>query len=191
VRARHGAGRAAAPAGQCGPGELLTRCIEDAQHQRDHPTAIAAPAAAADDLLQLQYLHPQGEGQVYRAKVVKGKEIAKDIVHQTTKAPLGAKAMEEAGVSSRALRKIDEYHHLLVQQLRKWFKSRGVMIDEFTIKLTADEHRWIHDEYKWNELWKDFRMKNPKASPEEIMAQMRALLKQVGLEGLDIVPYPN
>jgi hypothetical protein len=34
-------------------------------------------------------------------------------------------------------------------------------------------------------------LKNPTASREEIIAQMRELQKRVGLEGLEIVPYPR
>lgn len=118
-------------------------------------------------------------------------EIAKDIADETGKVPTGERALEEAGVTARQLRKVEENHHLLVQQLRKWFRERGVDIDEFTVKLTADEHRWIHNEYKWNDLWKDFRLKNPTASPADILAKMGEFQRQVGLEGLEIVPYPR
>jgi hypothetical protein len=78
-----------------------------------------------------------------------------------------------------------------VQQLRGWFKSRGVNIDDYTVALSADEHRWIHNEYEWNELWKDFKQKNPTASPDEIFAKLNEFTKAVGLEGLEIVPYPR
>ncbi len=118
-------------------------------------------------------------------------EIAKDIAEETSKVPSGERALEEAGVTPRQLRKVEENHHLLVQQLRKWFRKRGVDIDEFTVKLTADEHRWIHNEYKWNDLWKDFRLKNPKASTAEILTKMGEFQKRVGLEGLEIIPYPR
>jgi hypothetical protein len=119
------------------------------------------------------------------------KEIVKDIAEETGKVPTGERALVEAGVAARQLRKVEEYHHLLVQQLRRWFGQRGVKIDKYTVKLSADEHRWIHNEYNWNELWKDFRLKNPKASPEEILVKMREFQKRVGLEGLEIVPYPK
>jgi hypothetical protein len=119
-------------------------------------------------------------------------EIAKEYLEEAgKKVPAGERALQESGVVARQLRKVEEYHHLLVRQLRKWFRSRGIDIDRYTVRLSADEHRWIHNEYRWNELWKDFRLKNPNASVEEILAQMRALQKQVGLEGLEIVPYPR
>ncbi len=119
------------------------------------------------------------------------KGIVKDIAEETGKVSTGERALEEAGVTARQLRKVDENHHLLVQQLRRWFKQRGLDIDKYTVKLTADEHRWIHNEYNWNELWKDFRLKNPKASPKEILTQMQELQKRVGLESFEIVPYPK
>jgi hypothetical protein len=121
------------------------------------------------------------------------KDIAKSIAEETGKVSTGERALEEAGVTARQLRKVEEYHHLLVRQLRRWFKARApkLNIDDYTVKLTADEHHWIHNEYRWNDLWKAFQRENRKASPEEIIAQMKALQKQVGLEGLEIVPYPK
>ena len=119
-------------------------------------------------------------------------ELAKDYLKEIgQRLPTGERAAQEMGVLARSLRKVDEYHHLLVRQLQRWFKSRGVDINEFTVKLTADEHRWIHNEYRWNDLWKAFRLKNPKASPEEILAAMKEFQRKVGIEGLEIVPYPR
>ena len=104
---------------------------------------------------------------------------------------LGKTALDETGMQVRTLQKVDQYHHLFVQQLKKWFKSKGINIDEYTVLLSADEHRWIHNEYRWNDLWKDYKRLNPQASADEIIAHLEDLKKQVGLEGLDIVPYPR
>jgi len=120
-----------------------------------------------------------------------GEQIAQDLAATQRKVSSGEKALEETGVAARTLRRVDEYHHLFVQQLRKWFKARGIDIDRFTVRLSADEHRWIHNEYRWNDLWKEFRLKNPTASPQEIIEHLELLKKQVGLEGLDVVPYPH
>jgi hypothetical protein len=117
-------------------------------------------------------------------------EIQKHILEETgTTVPVGTRALEETGVTSRALQAVRAKHHLFVQQLRKWFKSKGLDIDRYTIKLAADEHRLIHNEYRWNEIWKDFMKANPQASKREIFAQMRSMLADYGLEGLPIVPY--
>ncbi|MCA1606243.1 MAG: TIGR02269 family lipoprotein [Acidobacteria bacterium] len=135
---------------------------------------------------------PYGERPPGSKSRYSDEEITKEYLKEVgKKVPTGERAAEELGVTARQLRKLHEHHHLLVQQLRKWFKSRGVNIDKFTLKLTADEHRWIHNEYRWNDLWIDFRLKNPKASPKEIRAAMEQFQKQVGLEGLKLVPYPR
>lgn len=118
-------------------------------------------------------------------------EIQQHILEQTgtTQASVGARALEETGVSSKFLQAVRAKHHVFVQQLRTWFKSKGINIDKYTIKLVADEHRLIHNEYRWNDIWKDFMKANPGASKRQVFAQMRAMLREYGLEGLPMVPY--
>lgn len=133
---------------------------------------------------------PHGERPPGSKSRYSDEEIAREYLREVGKrVPQGERGLEELGVIARRLRTLRERHHLLVQQLRRWFEERGINIDRYTVKLTADEHRWIHNEYRWNELWKDFRLKNPNATEGEILAHMRKLMKRVGLQGLDIVPY--
>jgi hypothetical protein len=125
-------------------------------------------------------------------ELMKSWTIRKQLLEETGKqVPLGARALEETMVTARHLEKVRQYHHLLVRQLRRWFKRQGVDIDRYTIKLSADEHRWIHNEYHWNDIWREFMRNNQKATPVQIKAQMKAMLKEFGLEGLPIVPYPK
>ncbi len=117
-------------------------------------------------------------------------EIQQHVLEETgTKVPAGERTLEEIGVSKKVLQAARAKHHLFVQQLRKWFKGKGLDIDKYTLKLAADEHRLIHNEYRWNEIWKDFMKANPKASKRQLFKQMREMLKEYGLEGLPIVPY--
>ena len=119
------------------------------------------------------------------------KELAKDYLKEIGKPlPTGERAGEEMGSIARKLRNLYERHHLLVQQLRRWFASAGVDIDKYVIKLTADEHHWIHNEYRWNDLWIEFRLEHPMAEAEEIIAKMKELQRIYGLEGLELVKYP-
>lgn len=133
------------------------------------------------------------EVEAETSKVSKGERALDrdlDVEGEATRAYEGT-STPKGSVSPRSMQKVEQYHHLLVQQLRRWFSQRGVDIDQFTVKLSSDEHRLIHNEYNWNKLWKDFRMKNPNASPDEIISKMNEFMKAVGLEGLEVVPYPN
>src|SRR5262249_42960215 len=103
--------------------------------------------------------------------------------------PEGERALEDIGIQSRAGRAAYEKHHLLVQQLRKWFASKGINIDELTVKLSVDEHSWVHRRFKWNEFWKEFRLKHPNADVSEIMDKLQGLIKEAGLEGIPIESY--
>ncbi|WP_189192301.1 DUF2380 domain-containing protein [Streptomyces albiflavescens] len=112
-------------------------------------------------------------------------------LHYTGKDSSGIRALGESGVAERTARAAYEYHHLLVQELRKWFSERGIKnIDDYTVRLSSDEHRWIHNEYHWNEIWKDFKKANPKASVKAIEAQLETMMKKYGIDGLEIVEYP-
>jgi hypothetical protein len=127
-------------------------------------------------------------------ELMKNWTIRRQLLEETGKqVSMGARALEETMVTARHLEKVRQHHHLLVRQLRRWFKRQapGLDIDRYTIKLSSDEHRWIHNEYHWNDIWKEFKNINPKATPKQIKAQMRAMLKEYGLEGLPIVPYPE
>lgn len=64
-----------------------------------------------------------------------------------------------------------------------------VSIDPYTVELSADQHRWLHNEDKCNELWKDSRLKKRETLIDEIRTMMCELQKRVGLERLDLVPY--
>ena len=117
-------------------------------------------------------------------------DILEDVAAETGKVSTGQRALEEAGVTPRQQRAIYENHHLLVQQLRKWFKTKKINIDDYTVRITADEHRLLHNEYRWNDLWIDFMKRNRGASRTEINAFMNDLMRRFGLEGPP-VPLPK
>jgi RHS repeat-associated protein len=98
-------------------------------------------------------------------------------------------ALADVGMNVRnALKTFDEEHHLLVQQQRKWFASKGINIDEYTVTLTWGEHSAVHST-GWNQAWTRWISANREASAESILAKMAEMRKQFGLEGNAIHPY--
>ncbi|MFV8344044.1 DUF2380 domain-containing protein [Flavobacterium sp. XS2P39] len=81
-------------------------------------------------------------------------------------------------------------HHVLSQQFRKWFASRGIKnIDDYTIKMSAKNHlKTLHGQGKWNEQWSNFIKANPNATPSQIFYQAESMLKRYGLEHSRYLP---
>ena len=88
-------------------------------------------------------------------------------------------------------------HHVLPQQYRKWFASRGINnIDNFAVEISQSTHlRGVHGRGlgnlpgKWNQQWSNFIKANPNATPSQIFHHAEGLLKRYGLEHLPYVPY--
>ncbi|UGU18131.1 DUF2380 domain-containing protein [Sinomicrobium kalidii] len=94
---------------------------------------------------------------------------------------------------SKALHK----HHVLPQQFRKWFSSRGIKnIDDYAIEISQSTHlRGVHGRGfgklpgRWNKEWKEFIKTNPNATPSEIFHKAEGMLKDFGLEHLPYIKY--
>ena len=82
-------------------------------------------------------------------------------------------------------------HHVLSQQFRNWFASRGISnIDDFTIQMSARNHlKTLHGQGQWNAQWAQFIRNNPNANPSQIFYQAETMLKSFGLEHSRYVPY--
>lgn len=82
-------------------------------------------------------------------------------------------------------------NHVLSQQFRKWFASRGIKnIDDYTIQISVKKHlKSIHGQGKWNQQWADFIKANPNASPSQIFYQVESMLQKHALEHSRYVPY--
>lgn len=82
-------------------------------------------------------------------------------------------------------------HHVLSQQFRKWFASRGIKnIDDFTVQISAKNHlNKLHAQGKWNQQWAEFIKQNPNATPSQIFYQAESMLKSFGLEHAKYVKY--
>jgi hypothetical protein len=135
-----------------------------------------------------------GQGPTSPRKPLKSQftseEIREDIREQTQRpeVKLNEEELKEAGLTTReTLEVVYEKHHLLVQDLRELFKP--IDIDKYTVELIRDEHRWIHNEYKWNEIWKDFFRNPENKGVPKIMAQYESMLQRFGLKGLDLIDY--
>ena len=88
-------------------------------------------------------------------------------------------------------------HHVLSQQFRPWFKSRGISnIDDYAVLISEGTHlKGVHGKGlgnlpdKWNDRWADYIRKNPYANPSEIFYFAESLLKEYGLEHLRYLRY--
>lgn len=88
-------------------------------------------------------------------------------------------------------------HHILPQEFKGWFKSRGITnIDDYTIEISSQTHlKGVHGRGlgnlpgRWNQKWADFIRTNPNVSPSEIFNQAEGMRKLYGLEHLPYVPY--
>lgn len=88
-------------------------------------------------------------------------------------------------------------HHVLPQQFRRWFASRGINnIHDYTVQISRTAHlRGVHGRGlgnmpgRWNQRWQDFITANPNARPSEIFHHAEGMLKRFGLEHLPYVRY--
>jgi RHS repeat-associated protein len=87
-------------------------------------------------------------------------------------------------------------HHIFPQKFGKFFKSKGIEIDNFTIELTESVHlKGVHGRGlaelpgRWNSRWEEFITKNPGASPKEIYQFGGKLMDEYGLSAHTISTY--
>ena len=86
-------------------------------------------------------------------------------------------------------------HHIFPQQFKKFFKSKGIDIDEFTMTLGQKTHlKGVHGKglgkmpaEKWNLEWKAFIDKNP--STKEIYQKAGEMIDKYDLGHVPIHPY--
>ena len=88
-----------------------------------------------------------------------------------------------------------EKHHIFPQQqvLANWFKSNGIDIHAFTIRLPRSFHQWLHsggpEGGQWNEAWRQFMDKEQRtAKPEDIWRFAGEIMRRFGVMG-PLVPY--
>jgi len=78
-------------------------------------------------------------------------------------------------------------HHIFPQQqaLARWFKSKGIDIHAFTVRIPRSFHQWLHSEGaeggQWNEAWRQFQKKNFGATAEEIWRFAFELMDRFGV----------
>ncbi len=101
----------------------------------------------------------------------------------------GAPKLLEAGKLAK--------HHLFPQQFRKFFSSRGINIDQFTVTLghNTSHLKGVHGKGLgnmpggWNKRWADFIEANPNATAKDIYQFGGKLMDEFGLSHIPIQPY--
>jgi len=88
-----------------------------------------------------------------------------------------------------------EKHHIFPQarDLAEWFRDRGIRIHDYTLPIPRDLHQRIHKGGEgggaWNQAWREFRIRNSNASPEEIFKHAGELIYRFQLLGGPIRAY--
>jgi hypothetical protein len=88
-------------------------------------------------------------------------------------------------------------HHIFPRQFRKWFASKGLNIDKFTVQLAHETThlKGVHGRGLgnmpggWNSRWAEFIEKNPNPTLKEVYQFGGKLLDEYGLSHIPIVPY--
>ncbi len=96
-----------------------------------------------------------------------------------------------------------DLHHLFPQQLRQRFLAKGIVIDEFCIRLERRFHRsGVHGKGgirlvpggtvapgRFNGRFLAYMDAHPRATPDEIFGYVEHLIREFGRDGIEIVPY--
>jgi hypothetical protein len=88
-------------------------------------------------------------------------------------------------------------HHIFPQQFRKFFASKGVDIDKYTVSIAQETThlKGVHGRGLgnmpggWNARWAEFIDKNPNATAAKIYQFGGKLMDEFGLSHLPIAPY--
>ncbi|MBI4835556.1 MAG: DUF2380 domain-containing protein [Planctomycetes bacterium] len=105
----------------------------------------------------------------------------------------GGRAVAKIARLAKKLKKaqeILEVHHLLpkAKKLKKFFASKGLDVEEFTVLLSRAKHRLksgkgIHTLLggNWNKVWEEWILRNPDATSGQILNQLKAMRKKFGI----------
>jgi RHS repeat-associated protein len=87
-------------------------------------------------------------------------------------------------------------HHLFPQTFSKFFRKKGINVDDFTVSIPETTHlRGIHGKGlgnmpgRWNQEWERWIDKNPGANYREVYQQLGVMMDRFGLSGLPIKPF--
>lgn len=84
-----------------------------------------------------------------------------------------------------------EKHHIFPQEFKAWFKERGINVHAWTLVLLKEDHDRIHRGASggpWNAAWREYRLKNARASKEAIWLHAGELIYRFELYG-PVFPY--
>jgi len=98
-------------------------------------------------------------------------------------ASLGEKGMRVSNAYPR-----DPLHHVLPQEHRAFFASKGIDIDKYTVAITEGEHSAIHT-MQWNKKWGDWIKANQGAGETEIWQFARKMMDEFKLNNRPFVRY--
>ncbi|MDX2111241.1 MAG: RHS repeat-associated core domain-containing protein [Verrucomicrobiota bacterium] len=143
-------------------------------------------------------------GMSKASQVAKAEVAAVDSAVEGTKSAAPAVEGAAAKTGAPAGQKLLGYtgkladHHLMPRQFEKFFKSRGITIDDFTVSVdhNVTHLKAIHGTGnmgqmpgRWNQIWGDWIKANPNATSKEIFQQAGQMMDDFGIGHLKIHPY--
>lgn len=76
------------------------------------------------------------------------------------------------------------------QVYRDFFKSHGIKVDDYTVSVTADTHKRLHQAgNNWTTMWKSWIDANPNASTKDVYQQAGKMMDEYGIKDVKIEPY--
>ncbi|MEU1081574.1 SpvB/TcaC N-terminal domain-containing protein [Streptomyces sp. NPDC005908] len=118
----------------------------------------------------------------------KGKQVTAQPTGKTPQTNHNASALADRGRRIANAYPRDPLHHVLPQEFRKFFKARGIDVDDYVVKITEGEHSAIHS-MKWNPKWKAWIDQNPNATVEEVWAFARKMMDEFKLNNRPFTRY--
>lgn len=107
-----------------------------------------------------------------------------------------AKTIKKDEILSLPAPKKIHNHHVFPQQHRKWFESKGIGIDDWTVPVSQTGHlKGIHGNGyghmpgKWNDKWSVYIKNNPNANASEVFHFGEGMRQMYGLEYLKYRPW--
>jgi len=117
-----------------------------------------------------------------------GSEITAQPRGGTQSTPRNAAALADRGMRASNAYPRDPLHHVLPQEERAFFESKGINIDDFAVSISEGEHTATHT-MGWNKKWADWIKANQGAGKSEIWQFARKMMEDFKLNNRPFTKY--
>ena len=161
------------------------------KYYADNPTAKRSVGAAAADDPTVFGKNASSESPTVK-KLPPGPPPEKQITARPKGGPQdtrrNASALSDKGMRVSNAYPRDPLHHVLPQEFRDFFKSKGLNVDDYAVAISEGEHTAIHT-MGWNKKWADWINANKGASQAEIWKFARKMMEEFKLNNRPFTKY--